>query len=107
MGKVVDHGKPYWLEMEWVVRSIVGKNPAKPNKWHPRLIGKRCGIEVLELHRTGHIWVEGLVAWEEYSPYFTTPVLNLECENDVLTVETEKSVYTFERVYAEDCCGGN
>lgn len=95
---IADNGKPYWITMDWIVRSVVGKNPEKPNKWHPKLIGKRCGIEILEPRRTGHIWVEDLVEWEEYSPYFTTPVLSFECVNDVLTVETEKSVYTFVRI---------
>lgn len=91
---VVDNGKPYWLEMDWVVQSVEGKNPEKRNRWHPRVTGKRCGIENLELGRNGRIWVEGLVEWEDYSPYITTPVLNLECVNDILTVETENSVYT-------------
>lgn len=95
---ICECGKPYWLDMEWVVRSVEGKNPEKPNKWHPQLIGKRCGIEILELRRTGRLWIEGLVDWEEYSPYYTTPVLTIEGENDILTVETEKSVYTFERI---------
>lgn len=96
---IVENGKPYWLNMDWVVRNVEGKNPERQNKWHPRLIGKRCGIENFELRRTGHLWVEGLVEWEEYSPYYTTPVLNLECVDDVLRVETENSVYTFERIY--------
>jgi hypothetical protein len=99
---VCDHGKPYWLEMDWVVRSVDGKNPERPNKWHPKLIGKRCGIEIFQLRRTGHIWIEGLVDWEEYSPFYTSPVLSMEFLNDVLTVETENSVYTLEKKYGEE-----
>lgn len=95
---VVDNGKPHWLTMDWVVRSVVGKNPEKPNKWHPQLIGKRCGIETLEPQRTGHLWIEGLVDWEEYSPFFTSPVLSIEVQNNVWVVETENSVYVFVRV---------
>lgn len=99
---VFNHGKPYWLKMDFVILSVVGKDPARRNKWHPLLVGKRCGVEHLELRRTGHLWIEGLVEWEEYSPFYTSPVLNLDFQNDVLTVETENSVYKLEMQYAEE-----
>ena len=92
---VFSNGKPYWVRTGYIVQSVVGKNPAKQNKWHPRLIGKRCGIDILELRRTGHLWIEGLVEWEEHSPFYTSPVANITVSDDGTVIfETENSVYT-------------
>lgn len=98
---VCDNGKPDWITPEWTVLNIERKNPGKPNRWHPLVIGKRCCIEILELGRAGRLWIEGLVEWEEYSAYYTTPVLNIEGVNERLTVETTNSVYRLTRLEME------
>ena len=93
----MDNGKPHWVKMLYRITGAESKRPEKPNKYHHRMTGKRCGIEYLGRGSMCYLWIEGLQEWEEYSRFYTTTVMDIRGEDGVMTIETENSVYTLTR----------
>ena len=83
------------------IENVESKRPGHPNKWHERVTGKICTVETMEWGEMGYLVVEGLVN-HRYGDlptrYRTSPVRKTVEKDDVLTIETENSVYTLRVV---------
>lgn len=93
----MDNGKPDWVKMAYRITGAESKRPGKVNKYHARMTGKRCAIEYLARQTVCWLWIEGLLEYEEYTHYHTTPVIEIRGEDGVLTIETENSIYTLTK----------
>lgn len=95
---VSDNGKPDWVKMRYRITGVESKRPGKVNKYHSRITGKRCGIEYLGRGSMCWLWIEGMRDCETYTRFHTSTVWDTRGEDGVLTIETENSVYTLERI---------
>lgn len=89
-----DCGKPDWVKMRYRITNIFNKRPEKPNRYHERLVGKRCGIECLERGAMCWLWIEGFRDGESYTHFHTSPVWETTPFPGGTVIETVNSVYT-------------
>ena len=94
---VSDNGKPEWVAMRFRITGVESKRPDKVNKYHSRIVGKRCGIEYLGPGSACWLWIECLRDHEKYTRYHTSPVWGTRGDAGVLIIETAYSVYTLSR----------
>ena len=95
---VADCGKPDWFVMRYVITNIENKRPEKPNPYHDRILGKRCGIEYLGPGSYCWLWIEGMRDWESYTRFHTSPVWRTDGNSGTLLIETAHSVYTLTMI---------
>ena len=93
----------YDSEYEWdyIIESVVGKNPRKRNRYHDLIIGKRCVVPENQKppYYIGSMIVEAF--GDNPSPrwFYTTLVQRIDKQEDgTLVMETENSVYTFKPI---------
>ena len=98
---VADCGKPDWVVMRYVITSIENKRPEKPNRYHSRILGKRCGIEYLGPGSYCWLWIEGFRDYESYTRFHTSTVMETKSDPGVLVIETAHSVYTLTMIEEE------
>lgn len=98
---VSDCGKPDWVKMRYQITGIENKRPDKQNRYHERILGKRCGIECLERGPMCWLWVEGYRDYESYTRFHTSPVMETKSDSGTLVIETVNSVYTLTMVDRE------
>lgn len=96
-----DAGNAERVNIQYTISKIERKRHYKPNPYHPRMLGLRCGIDTLEIQHTGWLWIEGYRDWEKYTHFHTSPVLGLREQGDTLEIETEKTVYTLTKIAEE------
>lgn len=99
---VADCGKPSWVDMCFVISDIESKNPEKPNRYHKRIKGKRCGIEYLGPKSTCWLWIEGLREYESYTRFHTSPVWGTKPFPGGTVIETENSFYTLTMIEEDE-----
>jgi hypothetical protein len=99
---VSDCGKPDWVEMDFVISKIENKRPEKPNKYHERILGKRCGIEYLGPGSYCWLWIEGFRDYESYTRFHTSPVWGTKPFPGGTVIETAHSVYTLTLIGEEE-----
>ena len=98
---VADCGKPDWVVMRFVISKIENKRPEKPNKYHDRILGKRCGIEYLGPGSYCWLWIEGFRDYESYTRFHTSPVWGTKSVPGATVIETAHSVYTLTMITEE------
>ena len=101
-GMVADCGKPDWVAMRYQIVDIENKRPEKPNRYHKRITGKRCGIECLERGAKCWLWIEGYLDYESYTRFHTSTVMDTGGDPGTLVIETEHSVYTLVMIDCEE-----
>lgn len=98
---VSDCGKPEWVEMDFVISKIENKRPEKPNKYHERILGKRCGIEYLGPGSYCWLWIEGFRDYESYTRFHTSSVWGTKPFPGGTVIETAHSFYTLTLIEEE------
>jgi hypothetical protein len=101
---VSDCGKPEWVKMRYVISNIENKRPEKPNRYHERVLGKRCGIEYLGPGSMCWLWIEGFRDYESYTRFHTSPVIvggRVGDDPGELIIDTQNSVYTLTTIDCE------
>ena len=93
---VADCGKPDWVVMRYRITNIFNKRPDKPNRYHERIVGKRCGIEYLGPGSYCWLWIEGMRGCESYTRYHTSTVMDTKPFDGGTLMETANSVYTLK-----------
>ena len=99
---VSDSSVPCWVKPMYVISGIENKNPEKPNRYHERILGKRCAVERLEYLSRCWLWIEGMREWESWTHFHTSTVGEIRGEPGVLVFETTNSVYRLTRLNLED-----
>ena len=100
---VADCGKPDWVVMRYVISNIENKRPEKPNRYHERILGKRCGIEYLGPGSYCWLWIEGFREYESYTRFHTSPVMGTKPFPGGTVIETAHSVYTLTMIEEPPC----
>lgn len=88
------------LDSDWdyIIESVVSKNPKRRNRNHDLIIGKRCIVPDDQRHpyRIGSMIVEPFGNHASSRWFYTTAVQRLDKTDDgKLVMETENSIYTF------------
>ena len=88
------------LDYDWdyIIESVVSKNPKKRNRYHDLIIGKRCIVpDDQELpYYIGSMIIEPFGNYHSSRWFYTTAVQRLDkTEDGKLVMETENSIYTF------------
>ena len=91
---VSDCGKPDWVEMRYRITNIANMHPDKRNRYHDRIVGKRCGIEYLGPGSMCWLWIEGMRDCESYTRYHTSTVMGTKPFDGGTLIATANSVYT-------------
>ena len=87
---------------EYIITRVESKR-SKVNPWHERVTGKRCTIGLLEFWCCAIFYVRGIDSYDGATVrYVTSRVLRTNKQDGVLTVETENTTYTLERVGGAD-----
>lgn len=98
---VADCGKPEWVDICFVISDIESKNPEKPNRYHERIKGKRCGIEYLGPGSKCWLWIEGYQEDESYTRFHTSSVWGTKPFPGGTVIETVNSFYTLTLIEEE------
>lgn len=91
-------------DWEYIIESVVSKNPAKRSRYHDLIIGKRCTVQDnQELpYCIGSMIIEAFDDYHSSRWFHTTLVRRLDKTDDgKLVMETENSIYTFIPIQKE------
>ena len=91
-------------DWEYVIESVVSKNPAKRSRNHDLIIGKRCIVpdDQNPPYCIGHMIVEAFGDHLSSRWFYTTMVQRFDKTDDgKLVMETENSIYTFAPIPKE------
>ena len=91
-------------DWEYVIESVVSKNPAKRSRNHDLIIGKRCIVpdDQKPPYCIGHMIVEAFGDHRSSRWFYTTMVQKFDKTDDgKLVMETENSIYTFAPIPKE------
>lgn len=91
-------------DWEYIIESVVSKNPAKRSRYHDLIIGKRCIVpDNQELpYCIGSMIIEAFGDYHSSRWFYTTLVQRLDKMDDgKLVMETENSIYTFTPIQKE------
>lgn len=88
------------LDSDWdyIIESVVSKNPKRRNRNHDLIIGKRCIVpdDQLPPHRIWSMIVEPFGNYASSRWFYTTTVQRIDKTDDgKLVMETEHAIYTF------------
>lgn len=83
---------------EYIIESVESKRPDYWNRWHKRIMGKRCVITCLWLGESAVFRIEGLVPWASSTMFTTSPVEEATVKEGKLYIYTRNSVYVLEEV---------
>lgn len=95
------------LDSDWdyIIESVVSKNPKKRSKYHDLIVGKRCIVpdDQKPPYRIGAMIVEPFGNHSSSRWFYTTAVQRLDkAEDGGLVMETENSIYTFVPIQRGD-----
>ena len=85
-------------DWDYIIESVVSKNPKKRSKYHDLIIGKRCIVpdDQRPPYRIGSMIIEQFGHHASSRWFYTTAVQRLDkTEDGKLVMETENSIYTF------------
>lgn len=91
-------------DWEYIIESVVSKNPAKRSRYHDLIIGKRCIVsDNQELpYCIGSMIIEAFGDYHSSRWFYTTLVQRFDKTDDgKLVMETENSIYTFTPIQKE------
>ena len=91
-------------DWEYVIESVVSKNPKKRRRNHDLIIGKRCIVpdDQKPYYCIGSMIVEAFSDYLSSRWFYTTMVQRFDkTENGNLVMETENSIYTFKPIQKE------
>lgn len=88
------------LDSDWdyIIESVVSKNPKRRNRNHDLIIGKRCIVpdDQRPPYHIGSMIIEPFGNYASSRWFYTTAVQRLDKTDDgKLVMETENSIYTF------------
>ena len=94
------------LDSDWdyIIESVVSKNPAKRSRYHDLIIGKRCIVpDDQEMpYCIGSMIIEAFGNYHSSRWFYTTMVQRFgKTDDGKLVMETENSIYTFAPIPKE------
>ena len=95
----------YDSDWEYIIKSVVSKDPAKRSRNHDLIIGKRCILpdDQAMPYCIGSMIVEPFGNYPSSRWFYTTLVKKFDKMQDgIVVMETENSIYTFSPIQRSD-----
>lgn len=93
-------------DWEYIIESVVSKNPAKRSSYHDLIIGKRCIVPDNQQppYCIGSMIIEPFGNYPSSRWFYTTLVQRFaKMEDGKIVMETENSIYTFVPIQRSEC----